>query len=167
MSKWRWEVGRDAEVEMCPRPPCWALLTRPLFPLQHEEDFELRKELIGQVMNQLGQQLVSQLLHTCCFCLPPYTLPDVAEVLWEIMQIDRPVRLARQPLERKCSRSLTQDCLEPGVGTGRNWPARGIQGMGLDERWGERLAAVRTSRVNFTRLNKKKSRLLFNYSGED
>lgn len=52
----------------------------------------MRKELIGQVMNQLGQQLVNQLLHTCCFCLPPYTLPDVAEVLWEIMQIDRPVR---------------------------------------------------------------------------
>lgn len=68
--------------------------TYPLgFFLQHEEDFELRKELIGQVMNQLGQQLVSQLLHTCCFCLPPYTLPDVAEVLWEIMQVDRPVRL--------------------------------------------------------------------------
>jgi transportin-3 len=44
-------------------------------------------------MSQLGQQLVSQLLHTCCFCLPPYTLPDVAEVLWEIMQVDRPVRL--------------------------------------------------------------------------
>lgn len=64
-----------------------------LVSLQHEEDFELRKELIGQVMNQLGQQLVSQLLHTCCFCLPPYTLPDVAEVLWEIMQVDRPVRL--------------------------------------------------------------------------
>uniref|UniRef100_A0A4X2K2B4 Transportin 3 n=1 Tax=Vombatus ursinus TaxID=29139 RepID=A0A4X2K2B4_VOMUR len=56
----------------------------------HEEDYEVRKELIGQVMNQLGQQLVSQLLHTCCFCLPPYTLPDVAEVLWEIMQVDRP-----------------------------------------------------------------------------
>ncbi|NXX63482.1 TNPO3 protein, partial [Scopus umbretta] len=56
----------------------------------HEEDFEVRKELISQVMNQLGQQLVNQLLHTCCFCLPPYTLPDVAEVLWEIMQIDRP-----------------------------------------------------------------------------
>uniref|UniRef100_A0A8C8BG32 Transportin-3 n=1 Tax=Otus sunia TaxID=257818 RepID=A0A8C8BG32_9STRI len=62
----------------------------------HEEDFEVRKELINQVMNQLGQQLVNQLLHTCCFCLPPYTLPDVAEVLWEIMQIDRPVR-ARGP----------------------------------------------------------------------
>ena len=38
-------------------------------------------------MNQLGQQLVSQLLHTCCFCLPPYTLPDVAEVLWEIIHV--------------------------------------------------------------------------------
>uniref|UniRef100_A0A8C5UFK4 Transportin 3 n=1 Tax=Malurus cyaneus samueli TaxID=2593467 RepID=A0A8C5UFK4_9PASS len=34
----------------------------------HEEDFEVRKELINQVMTQLGQQLV----------------------LWEIMQIDRP-----------------------------------------------------------------------------
>uniref|UniRef100_U3K7Y6 Exportin-1/Importin-beta-like domain-containing protein n=1 Tax=Ficedula albicollis TaxID=59894 RepID=U3K7Y6_FICAL len=56
----------------------------------HEEDFEVRKELINQVMTQLGQQLVNQLLQTCCFCLPPYTLPDVAEVLWEIMQIDRP-----------------------------------------------------------------------------
>lgn len=43
------------------------------------------------MMTQLGQQLVSQLLHTSCFCLPPYTLPDVAEVLWEIMQVDRPV----------------------------------------------------------------------------
>lgn len=62
-----------------------------LLSLQHEEDFEARKELIGQVMTQLGQQLVNQLLHTSCFCLPPYTLPDVAEVLWEIMQVDRPV----------------------------------------------------------------------------
>ncbi|XP_029471361.1 transportin-3 isoform X2 [Rhinatrema bivittatum] len=56
----------------------------------HEEDFEVRKELIRQVLEQLGQQLISQLLHTCCFCLPPYTLPDVAEVLWEIMTFDRP-----------------------------------------------------------------------------
>lgn len=59
----------------------------------------MRKELINQVMNQLGQQLVNQLLHTCCFCLPPYTLPDVAEVLWEIMQIDRPVRGTGRPGE--------------------------------------------------------------------
>lgn len=64
-----------------------------LTPLQHEEDFELRTELIAQVLRQLGQQLVSQLLHTCCFCLPPYTLPDVAEVLWEIMQSDRAVSI--------------------------------------------------------------------------
>uniref|UniRef100_A0A4W5NER5 Transportin-3 n=1 Tax=Hucho hucho TaxID=62062 RepID=A0A4W5NER5_9TELE len=56
----------------------------------HEDDFELRKQLIGQAMGQNGQQLVTQLMHTCCFCLPPYTLPDVAEVLWEIMVFDRP-----------------------------------------------------------------------------
>ncbi|KAJ6651607.1 hypothetical protein lerEdw1_020808 [Lerista edwardsae] len=53
-----------------------------------EEDFEVRKELLGQVMIQLGQQLVNQILHSSCFFLPPYTLPDVAEVLWEIMQVD-------------------------------------------------------------------------------
>ncbi|CAB1333807.1 unnamed protein product [Coregonus sp. 'balchen'] len=56
----------------------------------HEDDFELRKQLISQAMGQHGQQLVTQLMHTCCFCLPPYTLPDVAEVLWEIMVFDRP-----------------------------------------------------------------------------
>uniref|UniRef100_A0A672RKY5 Transportin-3-like n=1 Tax=Sinocyclocheilus grahami TaxID=75366 RepID=A0A672RKY5_SINGR len=56
----------------------------------HEDDFEIRKRLIGQVMEQHGQQLVTQLINTCCFCLPPYTLPDVAEVLWEIMVFDRP-----------------------------------------------------------------------------
>uniref|UniRef100_A0A8B9JYT2 Transportin-3 n=1 Tax=Astyanax mexicanus TaxID=7994 RepID=A0A8B9JYT2_ASTMX len=56
----------------------------------HEDDFELRKRLIGQAMEQHGQQLVTQLIHTCCFCLPSYTLPDVAEVLWEIMVFDRP-----------------------------------------------------------------------------
>lgn len=73
--------------------PCPQALPTPFsFLPQHEEDFEVRKELINQVMTQLGQQLVNQLLQTCCFCLPPYTLPDVAEVLWEIMQIDRPVR---------------------------------------------------------------------------
>ncbi|TSM20247.1 Transportin-3 [Bagarius yarrelli] len=57
---------------------------------KHEDDFEMRKRLIGQVMQQHGQQLVTQLIHSCCFCLPSYTLPDVAEVLWEIMVFDRP-----------------------------------------------------------------------------
>lgn len=56
----------------------------------HEENFEVRKDLIQQVLGQFGQQLINQLLHACCFCLPPYTLPDVAEVVWEIMIFDRP-----------------------------------------------------------------------------
>uniref|UniRef100_A0A7N6B1A3 Transportin-3 n=1 Tax=Anabas testudineus TaxID=64144 RepID=A0A7N6B1A3_ANATE len=56
----------------------------------HEEDFEVRKQLIGQAMEQHGQQLITQLMHSCCFCLPQYTLPDVAEVLWEIMLFNRP-----------------------------------------------------------------------------
>lgn len=61
--------------------------------VQHEEDFEVRKQLIGQAMEQHGQQLITQLMHSCCFCLPPYTLPDVAEVLWEVMVFDRPVSM--------------------------------------------------------------------------
>ena len=60
----------------------------------------MRKRLIGQAMEQHGQQLVSQLLHSCCFCLPPYTLPDVAEVLWEIMLFDRPVSKRTDPAGR-------------------------------------------------------------------
>ena len=51
----------------------------------------MRKQLIGQAMEQHGQQLITQLMHSCCFGLPPYTLPDVAEVLWEVMVFDRPV----------------------------------------------------------------------------
>lgn len=84
---------RSLSLSPGPVCPCPQALPTPFsFLPQHEEDFEVRKELINQVMTQLGQQLVNQLLQTCCFCLPPYTLPDVAEVLWEIMQIDRPVR---------------------------------------------------------------------------
>lgn len=53
----------------------------------------MRKQLIGQAMEQHGQQLITQLMHSCCFCLPPYTLPDVAEVLWEVMVFDRAVSI--------------------------------------------------------------------------
>ncbi|KPP76261.1 transportin-3-like [Scleropages formosus] len=56
----------------------------------HEDDFEVRKQLISQAMGQHGQLLVTQLIQSSCFCLPPYTLPDVAEVIWEIMLFDRP-----------------------------------------------------------------------------
>lgn len=70
--------------------------------LQHEEDFELRKQLIGQAMEQHGQQLVAQLMNSCCFCLPPYTLPDVAEVLWEVMVFDRPVSMQSRSAALAC-----------------------------------------------------------------
>ncbi|XP_036373459.1 transportin-3-like [Megalops cyprinoides] len=56
---------------------------------KHADDFEVRKQLIGQVLQQQGQQLVTQLIHSSCFCLSPYTLPDVAEVVWEILRFDR------------------------------------------------------------------------------
>ncbi|XP_023652672.1 transportin-3-like [Paramormyrops kingsleyae] len=55
-----------------------------------EEDCHVRKEFISQALAQHGQQLVTQLLHSCCFCLPSYTLPDVAEVYFEMMLFERP-----------------------------------------------------------------------------
>lgn len=63
----------------------------------------MRKQLIGQALEQHGQQLVGQLMTSCCFCLPPYTLPDVAEVLWELMVFNRSVSPAQG---LPCSSSL-------------------------------------------------------------
>ncbi|KAL4659483.1 transportin-3 isoform X2 [Arapaima gigas] len=62
-----------------------------LLSATHEDNFEVRKRLVAQAMDQHGQQLVTQLIHTCCFCLPSYTLPDVAEVIWEAMLFNRPM----------------------------------------------------------------------------
>lgn len=84
-------VSNDVSQLKLPGPQVTVSEALKCLCVQHEEDFEVRKRLIGQAMEQHGQQLISQLVHSCCFCLPPYTLPDVAEVLWEVMLFDRPV----------------------------------------------------------------------------
>lgn len=96
--------------------------------LQYEEDFDVRKQLIGQAMEQHGQQLITQLMHSCCFCLPPYTLPDVAEVLWEIMLFDRPVsKHKHQHLSPVCPQVLKYDlCL---LQTFCRWLENALKGL--------------------------------------
>lgn len=69
----------------------------------------MRKQLIGQALGQHGQQLITQLMHSCCFCLPPYTLPDVAEVLWELMLFDRPVSKHTVTSSQSCDGQVTPE----------------------------------------------------------
>lgn len=57
----------------------------------HEEDFELRHGLMKDIVSKHGQALVSNLLHACVFSLHTYMMPDVADVLYELLAVDRQV----------------------------------------------------------------------------
>lgn len=53
------------------------------------QNFELRKALVTSVIQEYGQQLISNLLQACVFYLHTYMLCDVADVICELMQLDR------------------------------------------------------------------------------
>uniref|UniRef100_A0A0A9ZA41 Transportin-3 n=2 Tax=Lygus hesperus TaxID=30085 RepID=A0A0A9ZA41_LYGHE len=53
------------------------------------EDFEVRKRLVLNVIQEKGQDLITNLLHAFVFCLHTYVLPDIAEVIMELMLIDK------------------------------------------------------------------------------
>ncbi|XP_050391682.1 transportin-3 [Patella vulgata] len=55
------------------------------------EDFEVRQTLVKQLLNDHGQALIHAIINACIYCLPTYMIPDVAEVVHEIMLIDRPM----------------------------------------------------------------------------
>ncbi|XP_041355041.1 transportin-3-like [Gigantopelta aegis] len=57
---------------------------------EDREDFQLRKTQVIGLLNEHGQQLVHASVNACIFCLPSYMIPDVADVLYELMLIDRP-----------------------------------------------------------------------------
>ena len=58
---------------------------------QTKEDFEVRRQLVVALLEEHGQPLVQALLNACVYCLPSYMMVDVSEVIFEIMQVDRPV----------------------------------------------------------------------------
>lgn len=74
------------------------LIILPKFPwkfiaiFQDREDFEVRSTAVKQLLVDHGQALVHATINACVFCLPSYMIPDVAEVLFELMLVDRPVR---------------------------------------------------------------------------
>lgn len=52
-------------------------------------DYEVRKGLVLRLVQEHGQQLVTNLLHACVFYLQTYMLPDVADVIVELILLDR------------------------------------------------------------------------------
>ena len=63
-------------------------------PIQQEaEDFQTRKTLVGNVITTHGPVLVQGIIDACVFYLPSYMMADHAEVLFDLMQVDRQVRL--------------------------------------------------------------------------
>lgn len=56
---------------------------------EDREDFEVRSAAVKQLLTDHGQALVHAAINACVFCLPSYMIPDVAEVLYELMSVDR------------------------------------------------------------------------------
>ncbi|BES87824.1 transportin-3 [Nesidiocoris tenuis] len=55
---------------------------------ENSDSYLMRKQLVLSIVKEKGQELVTSLLHAIVFCLHTYVLPDVAEVLVEILLID-------------------------------------------------------------------------------
>ncbi|KAL1139884.1 hypothetical protein AAG570_006861 [Ranatra chinensis] len=56
---------------------------------EDREDFQVRKRLVANILHERGQDLVSNLIHACVFCLQSYMLADVADAIMELMLLDR------------------------------------------------------------------------------
>ncbi|KAI5710623.1 hypothetical protein M8J75_010212 [Diaphorina citri] len=56
-----------------------------------EEDFDMRHRLMKDIVSKHGQALVSNLLQACVFSLHTYMMADVADVLYELISVDRQV----------------------------------------------------------------------------
>ncbi|KAK7108377.1 transportin-3-like isoform X2 [Littorina saxatilis] len=56
---------------------------------EDKDDFEARSLAVKHLLNDHGQALVHATINACVFCLPSYMIPDVAEVLYELMLVDR------------------------------------------------------------------------------
>uniref|UniRef100_T1JHK8 Transportin-3 n=1 Tax=Strigamia maritima TaxID=126957 RepID=T1JHK8_STRMM len=53
------------------------------------EDYEIRRKLVTACLIEHGALLISNLINSSLFCLPSFMIPDVADVIYEIMLYDR------------------------------------------------------------------------------
>lgn len=56
-----------------------------------KSDFESKKTLVQGILNEFGQSLLTALINSCIFALPAFMIMDTAEVIFEMMQVDRAV----------------------------------------------------------------------------
>lgn len=51
--------------------------------------YEKRKILVTQILDEYGQQLISNLIHSCVFYLHSYMLSEVADVIVQLLDFNR------------------------------------------------------------------------------
>ncbi|XP_063222525.1 transportin-3 [Bacillus rossius redtenbacheri] len=56
---------------------------------QEHADYEVRRQLVCDIINENGPALVNNLVQACVFCLHSYMLSDVADVIVELLLHDR------------------------------------------------------------------------------
>lgn len=58
---------------------------------KNQPDFEERKLMVARVLEEYGQHLSTNLIHSCVFYLHTYMLSEVADVIVELLEFDREV----------------------------------------------------------------------------
>ncbi|XP_074655394.1 transportin-3-like isoform X2 [Tubulanus polymorphus] len=56
---------------------------------EDHENFAVRREATLKLLQEHGQALMTSLLNSSVFCLPSYMIVDIADVVFELMQVDR------------------------------------------------------------------------------
>lgn len=56
-----------------------------------QEDNEALQQLVAELLKDHGAALVNGLIRACLFSLPTYMIPESADVLYELLQANRPV----------------------------------------------------------------------------
>lgn len=56
---------------------------------RNQPDYNERKILVKRILDEYGQQLVTNLIHSCVYYLHSYMLSEVADVIVELLEFDR------------------------------------------------------------------------------
>lgn len=56
-----------------------------------QSDWEMRNSLVKRILNEFGQQLVTNLIHASVFYLHSYMLCELSDVIVELLEFDRQV----------------------------------------------------------------------------
>ncbi|XP_070539739.1 transportin-3-like [Ptychodera flava] len=57
---------------------------------EDRDDYEVRKSAVQSAINEHGQQLINNLIVAVVFHLPVYMVPEIGDVIYEMMVFDRP-----------------------------------------------------------------------------